>query len=182
MLTVDALHETEKLSARLTRADKSESAVGRMWHNLDRLRSEFGGVPAKRLYRIVQTAKSAILWPMTTLPITIQVPDELAGRLRGRSADLPLLLELGLRELDAQSQFEFDGAADVLEFLAGLPQPAEVLALRPSAALQARIDDHLARARAGQPAAEEEEEWEQIEYLEHLVRLAKARALLKSRE
>lgn len=119
---------------------------------------------------------------MATFPITIQIPDELAGRLRARSADLPRLLELGLRELDAQSQLQFDGAADVLEFLAGLPAPEEVLALRPSPTLQTLIDEQLERSRTGELSAEEEQEWEQIEYLEHLVRLAKAKALLKSRE
>lgn len=116
---------------------------------------------------------------MGTMPITIQVPDELAGRLRSRAADLPRVLELGLREMDAQSQLEFDGAADVLEFLAGLPMPEDVLSLRPSAALQERIDAHLSQT---DPTPEDELEWEQIEYLEHLVRLAKAKALLKLRE
>jgi len=45
--------------------------------------------------------ENAILRRMTTSPITIQVPDELAGRLRERAGDLPRLLELGLREMDA---------------------------------------------------------------------------------
>jgi hypothetical protein len=119
---------------------------------------------------------------MGTMPITIQVPDELAGRLRSRVADLPRLIELGLREMDAQSQLEFDGAADVLEFLAGLPAPEEVLALRPSAALQERIDAHLSRSILAEPSVEDDQEWEQIEYLEHLVRLAKAKALLRNLE
>lgn len=113
---------------------------------------------------------------MTTHPITIQLPDELAGRLRQRSGDIPRLLELGLREVEAQEHLEFDGAADVLEFLAGLPSPEEVMTLRPSPSLQARIDDLLARNRAGGLATAEEEEWRQIEALEHLVRMAKARA------
>jgi hypothetical protein len=119
---------------------------------------------------------------MATMPITIEVPDELAGRLRSSAVDLSFVLELGLRELDAQSQLRFDGAADVLEFLAGLPTPEEVLALRPSAALQTRIDEQLERARAGEADAVDDREWEQLEYLEHLVRMAKATALLKSRE
>lgn len=126
--------------------------------------------------------ENAILRRMTTSPITIQVPDELAGRLRERAGDLPRLLELGLREMDARTQLQFDGAADVLEFLTGLPTPEEVLALRPSPALQARITDYLDRNRAGDLSADDEQEWEQIEYLEHLVRMAKAKALLKSRE
>lgn len=135
-----------------------------------------------RLSFVSRHSNCAILCAMGNMPITIEVPDELAGRLRGRTDDLPRLLELGLREMDAQAQLEFDGAADVLEFLAGLPMPEEVLALRPSVALQERIDKHLAGGHLGATTPEEEQEWEQIEYLEHLVRLAKAQALIKLRE
>jgi len=113
---------------------------------------------------------------MGMYPITIQVPGELAGRLRRRSAELPHILELGLRAADAQAQLQFDGAADVLEFLAALPSPEEVLALRPSPDLQARIEALLAKNRDEGLSAEEEADWAQIEYLEHLVRMAKARA------
>jgi hypothetical protein len=113
---------------------------------------------------------------MVTYPITIQVPDELAAQLNRRAAEIPQILELGLREVEAQRQLQFDGAADVLEFLAGLPTPDEVLALRPSAALQSRIDALLDKSRAEGLTAAEEEHWQQIEYLEHLVRMAKAKA------
>ena len=64
---------------------------------------------------------------------------------------------------------------------ARLPTPAEVLALRPSAALQARIETLLAKNRADGLDPAEQREWEGYEYLEHLVRLAKANALVKSR-
>lgn len=113
---------------------------------------------------------------MGTFPITIQVSDQLAGRLRRRASDLPRILELGLREVEATGELQFEGAADVLEFLAGLPEPAEVLALRPSPALQMRIETLLARNRAEGLTPAEADEWEQIEYLEHLIRIAKAHA------
>ncbi len=113
---------------------------------------------------------------MSTFPITIQVPDRLAGRLRRRSAELPRILELGLREVEASGQLQFEGAANVLEFLAGLPEPAAVLALRPSPALQLRIETLLEKNRAEGLTPVEANEWEQIEYLEHLVRIAKAHA------
>jgi hypothetical protein len=113
---------------------------------------------------------------MDTYPLTIEVSDELAGRLRRPPAEIAHILELGLREVDAQRQLQFDGAADVLEFLAGLPAPGEVLALRPSAGLQQRIEELLEKNRAGGLSADEEAEWQQIEYLEHLVRMAKANA------
>jgi hypothetical protein len=69
----------------------------------------------------------------------------------------------------------------VLEALAALPTSEEVLALRPSAALQARIDALLEKARGGSLTPEEQREWEQYRYVEHLVRLAKGRAALKLR-
>jgi hypothetical protein len=113
------------------------------------------------------------------LPITVEVPDELADRLRPLSDRLPEILERGLRELNAAAQPGFAGAAEVLEFLAGLPAPEEILALRPSPALQARVGDLLEKSQAGELAPAEAVEWEQYAFLEHLVRLAKARALLR---
>jgi hypothetical protein len=119
---------------------------------------------------------------MGMYPITIQIPDELASRLRQRSAEIPQILELGLREVEAQGQLQFDGAADVLEFLAGLPSPDEVLALRPSALLQSHIDALLEKSRAEGLTVAEEEDWRQIESLEHLVRMAKAKAVQRLHE
>ena len=113
---------------------------------------------------------------MDVSPLIIEVSDDLAGRLRRPPAEIAHILELGLREVDAQRQLQFDGAADVLEFLARLPAPEAVLALRPSAGLQQRIDDLLDKNRGGGLSADEEAEWQQIEYLEHLVRTAKIHA------
>jgi len=113
---------------------------------------------------------SAIQW---------DVPDELAERLRNHRDRLPEILELGLRELDADAERGFEGAAEVLEFLAALPNPEEVLGLRPSERLQARVRGLLDKSRAGNLAPAEEAEWERYQYLEHLVRMAKAKACLK---
>jgi len=109
-------------------------------------------------------------------PITIQIPDHLADRLNRRADEIPRILELGLREVEAREQLQFDGAADVLDFLAVLPSPEEVLALRPSPALQSRIDSLLEKNRADGLTSEEEEGWQRIESLEHLVRMSKAKA------
>ena len=72
--------------------------------------------------------------------ITLYIPNELATRLEPLTNQLPRILELGLRELNADAQLGFKGTVDVLEILAGLPTPKEILALRPSEALQARLD------------------------------------------
>jgi len=111
--------------------------------------------------------------------ITLQVPDHLAERLRGREDQLEQILELGLREINSSSGFA--GASDVLELLASLPAPEAILDLRPSERLQHRIDELLEKNRTGGLSDQEEVEWERYEYLEHLVRMAKARAQVKIR-
>lgn len=120
---------------------------------------------------------------MGTYPLTVEIPDDLAMRLNRHAADdIPQILELGLREVEAQAQLQFEGAADVLGFLVGLPSPEEVLALRPSAGLQARIDELVEKSRYEGLSSVEEEDWQQIEALEHLVRKAKANALQRLNE
>lgn len=111
--------------------------------------------------------------------ITLDLPDELAERLQALADRLPRVLELGLRELDASSQEGFSGTSDVLEFLAGLPTPEETLAFRPSTALAERVSELLEKNRGGGLSAAEADEWRRYAYLEHLMRMAKARAMIK---
>lgn len=112
--------------------------------------------------------------------ITLDVPNELATRLEPLTNQLPRILELGLRELNANAQAGFEGAAEVLEILAGLPTPKEILALHPSEASQARLNVLLEKNRTEGLNPEEEQEWEKYQYLEHLIRIAKAKAHLLS--
>ena len=112
------------------------------------------------------------------MQLTLTVPDELATRLRSVEDRLPEILEMGLREFNALPH-QFEGWSSVLEELAALPSPEDVLALRPSPALQERISALLEKHRTTGLSAEEESDWERLKYLEHLVRLAKARAALK---
>jgi hypothetical protein len=65
--------------------------------------------------------------------------------------------------------------------LANLPTPEEILALKPSEALQQQISALLEKNRMLGLTLEEERSWQQYEYVEHLVRLAKAKALLRLR-
>lgn len=111
--------------------------------------------------------------------ITLDLPDDLAERLRSLTERLPRILELGLRQLDKSSPSEFTGVADVLEFLAGLPSPEETLALHPTPSLEARVRELLEKSRTVGLSPSEEDEWRRYEYVEHLVRLAKAKAALK---
>ena len=69
------------------------------------------------------------------MEITLSVPAELASEIGQVGEHLPQVLALGLREWKARQGAAFSGLADVLETLASLPTPEEVLALRPSAGL-----------------------------------------------
>ena len=115
------------------------------------------------------------------MEITLTLPEELVARLRPVQPHLPQILELGMREWAAQHGGGFAGLADVMKTLASLPSPQEVLALRPSADLQQRLDELLEKNQAGTWSATEQQEWQQYQYVEHLVRLAKANAGLKLR-
>jgi hypothetical protein len=109
--------------------------------------------------------------------ITVEVPDDLAEQLRSLEEQLPRILELGLRQLHAEAQPGYEGAAEVFEFLASVPSPEQILAFRPSEKLQERLRELLAKLRDADLSSEEQREWQQFQYLEHLVRLAKANAL-----
>lgn len=114
------------------------------------------------------------------MQISLNVPDELAVQLRSHDeAQLSKIFELGLRELNAQGQPEFEGISQVLEFLASLPTPEEIIALCPSEALQSRVSALLEKNQTEGLSLAEERDWEQYQYLEHLVRLAKAKAYIK---
>ena len=67
--------------------------------------------------------------------ITLSLPDDLASQICG--------------ELNAGGQSGFDGAADVLELLAALPTPEEILKLRPSPRLSARVAELIEKSREG---------------------------------
>jgi hypothetical protein len=110
------------------------------------------------------------------MQLTLHVPDDLAADLRRHQARLPRILQLAVRELDAQDASGFSGLADVLDLLAGLPTPEQVIALRPSQALQERIDVLVQRSRDGDLSDEDDQHWRNYQFIEHLVRKAKIRA------
>lgn len=69
-----------------------------------------------------------------------------------------------------------------IEALPGLPTPEEVLALRPAAVLEDRVRALLEKNRTEGLSPDEEHEWERYEHLEHLIRMAKAKAKRRLRE
>jgi hypothetical protein len=113
------------------------------------------------------------------MEITLVLPQDMARQINSLENQLPQILELGLREFQAIKQVVFSGTAEVLELLATLPTPEEIVALRPSETLQSQIDFLLEKNCTVGLTPEEETIWQSYEYLEHLVRVAKAKALIK---
>jgi len=64
---------------------------------------------------------------------------------------------------------------EIIDFLAGM-SPNALIAFRPSEAVRERVTNLIAREKRGEIAAEEKDELDYFEKLEHLMRLAKARA------
>jgi len=64
----------------------------------------------------------------------------------------------------------------LIELLTSQLTPEQVLAIRPSPELQARVSELLGRSKEGELSRQEETELERYLTLEHLVRLAKAHA------
>jgi hypothetical protein len=113
------------------------------------------------------------------MQVTFELPDEVVTQLQPFEDKLPQILGLGLREFKAIAQEGFSGMAEVLEFLASLPNPEAIIALRPSKTLQAQLSMLLEKNRTGGLTPDEEQLWQHYQYLEHIVRMAKARAFLK---
>jgi hypothetical protein len=116
------------------------------------------------------------------MPITVTIADDLAKKLQPYEAQFPEILELGIREWCARGEKGYGGVSDVLETLATLPTPEEVLDLRPTPPLQNRLDELLEKNRSTGLSADDQREWDQYKFLEHLVRLAKASAARKIKD
>ncbi|HEY3966196.1 MAG TPA: hypothetical protein VGM05_16675 [Planctomycetaceae bacterium] len=116
------------------------------------------------------------------MTVTLTIADDLASQLKPYEAELTEILKLGIREWRARSEAGYSGIRDVMERLAALPAPQEVLALRPATPLQERIDSLLEKNLAAGLSLEDQREWDLCQYAEHLVRLAKISAAKKLRD
>ena len=111
------------------------------------------------------------------MKVTLDLPEELAHDLSRRKRQSAAIVSAGLREVKAAGRKQFNGLTSVLEKLAELPTPQEVLALRASRPLQKRIEELLEKNRNEGLTRQEKEEWSRYELVEHLVRIAKGNAL-----
>ena len=113
------------------------------------------------------------------MSITMTIPDHLARRLEPYESQFEEIVEIGLREVCSRGQPGYSSVEGILEKLAELPSPLDVLALRPSESLQHRLDELSEKnTRSGFTDAERHE-WERYAYAEHLVRMAKIHAMAK---
>jgi hypothetical protein len=122
------------------------------------------------------------LYKHTHMQVIFDLPDDVVTRLQPFEDKLSQIVELGLREFNTVAEEGFSGMAEVLEFLASLPTPEGIIALRPSASLQAQISNLLEKNRTVGLNTAEKQQWQGYEYLEHIVRRAKARAILKLKD
>ena len=108
--------------------------------------------------------------------ITIQVSDDLIRQLQPFSDRLPEVLERGLNELRSDISATWLDEQEIMMLLASQPTPQEILAIRPSDALQQRMSELLVKRKAETLSGQEEMELERYLTIEHLVRLAKTNA------
>jgi hypothetical protein len=110
------------------------------------------------------------------MQITLDIPDDIATTVQD---NLPQILALGLREMNANPSNGFSGLTEILHFLAKLPSPQEVLNLRLAPDAQQEIDNLLEKNRTQGFDESDRLLWQHYEFIEHLVRLAKTQALIK---
>ncbi|BBC26184.1 hypothetical protein [Pseudanabaena sp. ABRG5-3] len=110
------------------------------------------------------------------MQIILDIPDDIATTVQD---NLPQILALGLREMNANPNNGFSGLTEILHFLAKLPSPQEVLNLRLAPDAQQEIDNLLEKNRTQGFNESDRLLWEHYEFIEHLVRLAKTQALIK---
>jgi len=105
--------------------------------------------------------------------ITVRVSENLADRLQPVREQLPEILEIGLRY---SRPLSIRAYAQVLDFLATIPTPAEILAFRPSPAIQTEVNRLLSKHNAGTLTPDKESELDRIGDLEHILMALKVRA------
>ena len=105
--------------------------------------------------------------------IRMQVPDNLAQRLQPMYDWLPTVLELSLIGFKTPA---VQTASEIIEFLAQGPSPSEVMTYHVSDRAQERLSRLLAINEAGLASKEEQSELDEIEQIEHVTILLKAKA------
>lgn len=112
--------------------------------------------------------------------ITIDIPEDVLNRLTQNGNDEQILeqrftdvLRLGL----ANNTTSSDIYRYILNFLVSNPTPQQVLEFKPTASMQNRLKEILAKSSAGQLSESEQQELDDYEQIEHLIVLLKTGSL-----
>jgi hypothetical protein len=109
--------------------------------------------------------------------ITLDVPDDLLTQLTQGENDLESL-EIKLLELVRLSLSPGNLPATVyryvLDFLISNPTPQQLLDFKPTAAMQARLQELVGKYRSGNVTLSEQQELDEYEQIEHLLVMLKA--------
>jgi len=110
--------------------------------------------------------------------MTIQVPDELNERLRGIQDWAGAILSLALVGFKTSAT---QTASEIIEFLSKKPTMREVADFHISDRAQNRLRRLLALNEAGLLGEEEQRELDEMEQIEHIMIMFKARAVQRER-
>ena len=105
--------------------------------------------------------------------ITIEIPNELAQKLRPVQSRLPEIIEIGLREVTSSKSYFHN---EVIDFLANGPSAEEIVAFRPSDKSIVRVQELLDKNQSGSFTQTEKNELDRYEEIDYLMTLVKARA------
>ena len=103
--------------------------------------------------------------------LTLEIPDELAERIRPIEPWLPTVLELSLTGFQTVATAT---ATEVIQFLGQKPSPQEILDFHASERSQARLQRLLALNEAGLLGEEEQRELDELQRIEHIIIMLKA--------
>jgi hypothetical protein len=106
--------------------------------------------------------------------MTIELPDSLAEELASVRHRLPEVLAYGLQQL---SPLPNEVYQYILEFMISQPTPEQVLQFGPTLAMQARVEELLAKNRDGTLTSVEADELDEYVRINHLITMIKARAV-----
>lgn len=111
--------------------------------------------------------------------MTLQVPGTLARRMQPMGPWLPTVLELGLLGCRTRAAA---AVVELVELLSRNPSQKEVLSFHASEEIQERSKHLLALNQAGLLGEEEQRELDELDQLEHIVVMLKARVARNLRQ
>jgi hypothetical protein len=110
------------------------------------------------------------------MQVTLDLPEGLAQKLQQLGDRLPEILDQALQSFALDQPRLGQDERQIIDLLTRQPSPAEILAIRPSEGLQARMSELLAQSKVGGLSREDEAEFDRYMLLEHWVRMAKIHA------